>query len=219
MADATNPYAPVSDTNTDVAPDAIPHLDAPQSVRYRFSAELLTAFWTHRTLHSPGDNRVRRRVAYRLVLSGVVTLSAVGLMVLGDLIHAWALLPATIFLMVLAFLAFQSRRPSAIQLAYAQTANRLLDESPNTHLLSERTVTLEADGIRQTLPYSDSFTRWEAYERVDYNDDYLFLYESSFTAVVVPRTAFATREQYLGFVHLAERLRTASAPPARGGAS
>ena len=80
-------------------------------------------------------------------------------------------------------------------------------------------MTLEADGIRQTLPYSDSFTRWEAYERVDYNDDYLFLYESSFTAVVVPRVAFATRSQYLGFVQLAERLRKANAPQPRDGTS
>lgn len=67
-------------------------------------------------------------------------------------------------------------------------------------------MTLEAGGVRQQLKHGESFLRWEGYERIEHTDHYAFFYESSMTAVVVPRSAFGSQSQFLGFVRLAQRL-------------
>lgn len=206
MTSDTNPYAPTTDTNADVADVDIPIVEPPQAVRYRYTPELLAALWTHRTLSSPGDQKLRRRVSNTLMLSGL--LPGVACMVLayhGEL-PLYVAVPAAIVLLMVAATGLNYRRRSVVEQSCRQAAHRLLDESPNDQFLSERVVTFDATGVRQVLRASESFTRWEAFERLDHNDDYLFVYDSSLTAVVVPRAAFATRGQYLGFVDMTHRL-------------
>lgn len=139
----------------------------------------------------------------------VATAALLALAYVGTL-SGWFAVPLAVGLLLLLAITYNARRPASIRLAFAQAAHRLLDERANEHLLSVRTVTLEADGLRQKMPASESFMRWEAFERIDHDDDHLFLYDSSFTAVVVPRQAFATRGQFLGFLELAKRLQASS---------
>ncbi len=210
VIDSTNPYAPSNDTNADVRPDEIPHLDPPQTIQYRMTADMLAAYWTHRTLSSPGDNRIRNWAIARSTLVSVAATVALILLAQREVLSAWIAGPVALLFLVRVALIFNARRRATIRDAFAHAAHRLLDESPNRHMLSDRKLTLETEGVRQQLDASDSIIRWRAFERIEHDDDYLFLYESSFTAVVIPRTAFATRGRYLAFVALAEQLWQAS---------
>lgn len=60
VSDTNNPYAPTADHLAVATVEEVPRLDPPQSVQYALSAEMLTAFWTHRTLTSSGDNAIQR---------------------------------------------------------------------------------------------------------------------------------------------------------------
>ncbi len=202
-----NPYASAADTHADVAASDIPRLEPPQSVEYRLSAETLATFWAFRTLTSPAENRMRSRVGRRMLLAGGLPAIAMLVLAYHNVLAPWVAVPGAMFLVALIAVVYHARRPSSILLAYAQAAHRLLDEAPNAHFLSDRTVTLETAGVRQKMPASESFIAWEAFQRIDHDDDCLYLFDSSFTAVIVPRAAFATRGQFLGFVELARRLR------------
>lgn len=210
VIDSTNPYAPTNDTNADVRPEEIPHLRPPQTIQYRMSADTLAAYWTHRTLSSPGDKRIRNWATARSTLVSIAAAVVLLLLAQREILSAWIAWPVALLLLVRVALIFNARRPATIRQAFAHAAHRLLDETPNQHMLSERKLTLETDGVRQQLDASDSIIRWKAFERIEHDDEYLYLYESSFTAVVIPRTAFPTRGRYLAFVALAERLWRAS---------
>ena len=211
----TNPYAPTSDTNADVPAGDVPHLDPPQQVRYHFTAEMLAAFWTHRTLTSPSDNQIRNRAVIRSSLLSAAAAVVLLALAYEEVLGGWIAGVVAAAFLARVVLLFNARRRTALLQAFGQAANRLLDESPNENMLSERTVTFEVDGVRQQLDASESFLRWAAFERIEHDDDYLFLYESSISAIVVPRTAFATRGRFLAFGALARRLWVASSPGAQ----
>lgn len=206
MSDIQNPFAASVRLDNSVAECDIPLLEPPQSVRFAPTAEAIAAFWSHRSHSSASDKRTRRNImltASFLVLTAPVTLVILAaLEMIPPFIGAAALLYSIVI--VLWFL--NSLRRSTIDESFLGEARRLVDEAGNGNMKGERTMTLEAGGVRQQLKHGESFLRWEGYERIEHTDHYAFFYESSMTAVVVPRSAFGSQSQFLGFVRLAQRL-------------
>lgn len=210
ISDTTNPYAPAGDDRGPIDPGDLPRLEVPQTVSFCYSAELLSAFWTDRTLHSPHDMQRRRRVS--LIFASLALLIAVcaGIGVATarpEGVVGWGAICVMAVVVLFAFhVAWRLRTPASVRVVMRQLAHGYLEETPNEHFLSQRTITLEADGVREEMAQSSSFTRWSAYERFAQDEEGLYLYDSAISGTIVPREAFATRRQFLAFVALAYRL-------------
>lgn len=210
ISDTTNPYASAGDNRGPIDPGDLPRLDAPQTVAFCYSAELLGAFWTDRTLHSPHDMQRRRRVSLIFASLALLIAVCVGMGVVTarpEGVVGWgAICVMAVVVLFALHVAWRLRTPASVRVVMRQLAHSYLEETPNEHFLSQRTVTLEAEGVREEMPLSHSFTRWSAYERFAQDEEGIYLYDSALSGTIVPREAFATRRQFLGFAALAERL-------------
>lgn len=208
--DNANPYATATIEEESIEPEDVPLFEPPESVTFRYTAELLAAFWTDRTLHSEQDNQRRLLVSRRIGLfAGLLAIVGCVLFLPSgpEGLLGWIGLTAWVVgVLAVVNIARRILSPQAVYETMVQAANGYLQEMPNVQLLSPRTVTLEATGVRVQTPHSQSFTLWAAYERFAKHDEAFYLYDSGLSGVVVPRTAFSTRARYRAFAALADRL-------------
>lgn len=77
---------------------------------------------------------------------------------------------------------------------------QILAEGENKGLFTERTVSLEPSGIRQTSSRGESTSYWSAIERLVVNDAYAFIYLDAFQAIILPRRVFDNEVAFEQFV-------------------
>lgn len=206
MSDPLNPFAPSTPPDTHLAERDIPHLEPPQSVEFALTPEMLAAFWSHRTHTSTSDGRTRRNnmlTALVLVITAPVVLVIVAV---ENRIPWWIGCVAFAYTVLIVLWFMQSLRRTTIDESLLREARRMMDESPNEQFKDKRTLIIEQRGVRQHLTHGETFLRWAGYVRIEHTDQHAFFYESSLTAAIVPRAAFASQSQFLGFVRLAQRL-------------
>lgn len=67
----------------------------------------------------------------------------------------------------------------------------MIGEGRNRTLLGKQRVTLSPEGITKSSDFDRTTVAWSGVERVIKDQDYLFVYISALTAIIVPRRAFA----------------------------
>ncbi len=95
-------------------------------------------------------------------------------------------------------------------LARAST-ERSYREGKNRGLLGPHRVTVDAEWLTEATDEREHRTRWRAMEKVERAGEYVFLYVSGFSAVVVPERAFASEAEAEDFVRTCEGLLASNA--------
>jgi hypothetical protein len=72
----------------------------------------------------------------------------------------------------------------------------MLREGNNRGSLGKIRVQLSPAGVLEASQFIETKIAWPAIERIEENDDYLMIYTSSLSAVLIPRIAFANPLRY-----------------------
>ena len=70
------------------------------------------------------------------------------------------------------------------------TVSKWLDGGKNTGLLCRHKLVLDEEGLSDTSDFGESRMRWGGVERVEQNDDYIFIYLSSMEAIPLNKKLF-----------------------------
>ncbi|MHB8879314.1 MAG: YcxB family protein, partial [Myxococcaceae bacterium] len=95
------------------------------------------------------------------------------------------------------------------QMLRRQTA-RMYQEGENAGVLGPPRLTLDGEWVTERTEVREVRTHWRAVERVVEDQAHLYLYVTSFSAVIVPRRAFGSEEEAKAFARLAEERRLAA---------
>ena len=93
--------------------------------------------------------------------------------------------------------------PRRVEAMTRRSTQKLYAEGRNAGMLGATTVTLEAEWLSEASSEREVRTRWRSVERLDQTDDYIFLYLTGFSAVIVPHRAFASLADRTAFIELA----------------
>lgn len=80
---------------------------------------------------------------------------------------------------------------------------RMAGEGKNRGLFSRRRITISKEGITDVGEFAQSSTAWWSVERVLRNKDHVFVYTSTFVAIIVPRRAFTAPAEFEDFARTA----------------
>jgi len=166
-------------------------------VAFQLRVEDYLAFQEYHLSRRAGAGRTGlRHVVLVLLLLALISL----ILVLGE--PNWLdPVPLALFI-VLALLigVFLFRRP----LLWAATRRNL---SKDRTLFRTTRVTLSPEAVEWSRGPSESRTLWEGIEKVGVTETHLFLYISSFQALVVPGRAFASEVEFDDFIDAARHYR------------
>jgi hypothetical protein len=211
VAHNENPYA-TPDPPRATGPTDVPELAAPQTIRYVNTVETFTAYNVYRTM----SNKREQRARWRTLMVLLPLLAMMGLLPLAlRWQEGWPDTGSAIFLLVIpaltmAFigrLLYVATTRKGVEGRIRRQVEAMLGDGPNPYVLGERQMTIDADGLLLEWPLERCWTSWQAVEQVVIEEHYLFLVLSSLSALVVPRTAFVSQSDFLGFAHLARKLR------------
>ena len=90
-------------------------------------------------------------------------------------------------LAVVASIGWYVAYPSLLHRRIRNLTTRLLRESKNRSLLERRSIVIGNDGLHFTAPSSSGHIGWNLIERVDVTPQYVYLYMSAMSAIVIPR--------------------------------
>ncbi len=90
------------------------------------------------------------------------------------------------------------------------SARKLIGEGKNKGILGDHTMTLSKDGLVETCDVGESRSTWNGVERVEADDEYVYLYIGSCQAHVIPRRAFASEADATEFIKVARLFHTGS---------
>jgi len=79
----------------------------------------------------------------------------------------------------------------------------MVGEGHNRGLFGRHRVTISPEGVNDWSEHSQTSRTWRAVERVAASDDYVYLYVSALTAIIIPARAFADRSKFKEFVQAA----------------
>jgi hypothetical protein len=97
--------------------------------------------------------------------------------------------------------------PRRLELMQRRFTERTYQSGKNAGLLGPHTVELTDEGVVERTPVRELKVKWEAVEKVASSPEHLFLWTSAFSALIVPRRAFADEDALKAFAaHAAMRI-------------
>jgi hypothetical protein len=95
--------------------------------------------------------------------------------------------------------------------------NEMIEESVKKYKDRPWTMSIAAEGLTVKSRTSQSFYRWEHFREVVETGNHIFLFEAKWEAIIIPRTCFATDQDFQNFGELCSRYfeDAANAPPSR----
>jgi hypothetical protein len=72
---------------------------------------------------------------------------------------------------------------------------KMLKEGDNKSILGRKILELSEKGLHITGNAGEGSYNWQSIIRLEENEKYLFLYQSSYTAIVIPKKAFTSIEE------------------------
>lgn len=149
------------------------------TLSYDFTFDDWVAFNRHHLRNSPAHQRMRLYVRLMFVPIAAIIVGLRWLRGQEVLGLSVAFLVVAIIWYCLYPLLFDRRVVTGLK--------RMLREGNNQALLGEHTLTSSTEGFRVIYPGGDSFHKWASIEKVDYSEDYVFIYTSSVHATVIPK--------------------------------
>ncbi len=84
---------------------------------------------------------------------------------------------------------------------------KMLSEGKNENIFGPVSLILEETGVREVTRAGESKANWSSIERVEENQDYIFMYTSAVAAAIVPLRAFTNIEEKNEFLMTLKRYR------------
>ncbi len=81
---------------------------------------------------------------------------------------------------------------------------KFLRQGKNAKLLEPRQLTISPEGISQSSAHSAGITMWTGIEKIAVTEDHVFFYVSRQRAIILPRRAFASNQDFTHFVETAQ---------------
>lgn len=170
-------------------------------VRFEMTKDDFLAFNLYHHRNSPSIQAQQRGVLVLLVVVGLL----VGLIpLLRPAARAlWAV--SAVFIGAACLLPFNFNK------AARRIVDKMLSEGQNKGLLGLKEVTLSPAEIGTTGALRSASTRWPAVERIVTTDEALYVYVSALEALIVPRRAFETPQEFEDFAATARRFQAEAA--------
>jgi len=155
-------------------------------VEYHLTPDDLYAYQWRAAYLSPGSRRSRRR-GYLYVL---LPLAVVGLLPsIGSEGFRFAGVSLLFLVVVLPIVALSYGLFVRFALQRAIRA-QVAREKPECGQLGRHHIVLSPDGVTETTAVGQTVTRWTGVDRIEQNDDYIFIYTAPAAAHIIPKRAF-----------------------------
>jgi hypothetical protein len=169
-------------------------------VEYELTRDDIYAFQWRANYTSPSARRARLK-AYVYVFLALLALWLLPAIISGDgfdiSIMSLMLFAVPFLIMVFfgwIFLKWQMRR-AILKLVQ--------EEKPDQGQLGSHKISLTETQLVETTHVGQSLTKWAGVDRVEQNDDYIFIYTTPHAAYVVPKRSFDSKNQAESFYQLA----------------
>jgi hypothetical protein len=178
-------------------------------VEYELTLDDLVAFHEYHCAHSPTIQRQYHRGWWRLPII-VMALWAL----LGWRSGAFAQFAADEWYWLLLVPVWLITYPWRWHRAQRRAVVNLWNEGENAGSLGRQKLTITPETVMQSNAYREVRTRWEAVEKMERTEHYVFIYFSALHALILPRRAFLTDGEFLRFVGEALHFHEAKRRPA-----
>jgi hypothetical protein len=169
------------------------HLTLEDLVEYNFYYQCHSASMRRRWRLLRGVGLAGIALAALLMFYGYLTQQDVGVALIG--------FPAAAFGIVILYASLPSRRKAALR----GVLKGMLREGRNENLFSLHRVWISPTGIRRISRFADTTYQWPAIEKIGVGPGGAYIYDSTASAIVVPRSAFASDGEFQHFVETAEQ--------------
>lgn len=160
------------------------------TAEYELRKEDWSAFNFYHHFHSPTARRQYLRAWFSPAI--VLLLGCLGVSLLASLNSPT---PGSTFLALLPLFSgvpfYLLWFPWAYRRKVKKIVAGMIGEGRNRTLLGKQRVTLSPEGITKSSDVDQTTVAWSGVERVMKDKDYLFVYISALTAIIIPRRAFA----------------------------
>ena len=152
-------------------------------IEFKLSEEDYINFNVDHTKKSP---TMRKNVTFIRILGPVVFLIAPFVIISFSEIPLWY----WITLFGIASILWLIYYPRHFDWDMRRKMKKMLQEGNNENLFKEIKIILTKEGIIQKNKTGESFTKWDDVDSVDETDDYIYIYNSSISAFIIPKRAF-----------------------------
>lgn len=170
-------------------------------VRYEQTLDDIAAFNLHHF-------RTSKRSQRRLLLSQVTLIFSTCVVVM--IWPGWSLTERVVFFVAFSFLSIVGY-PMYYRRAIKRNAKKIYAAAQSQGILGEHTLTLATEGFATSCSANESRISWSGVERIDSDEQYIYIYTSPLQAHVIPKRAFSSAAEAVTFLQTAESLR-ANAP-------
>jgi hypothetical protein len=105
--------------------------------------------------------------------------------------------------------------PSYYRWAIKRNHRKLYSGSENKGVLGNHFLAIGPEGVRERSAVGESTTAWIGIERIEDDEQYLFLYTGPLQAHLIPKRAFATSQEADAFFRLAQTYRVDNTRPTK----
>jgi hypothetical protein len=172
-------------------------------IDYELTVEDASAFSVYNFRTSPRTKR-RLRVSQ-------------GLGILATLIFAgtwpeWSVVDRLIFTILL-LLLFVFGYPQYYRWAIRRNAAKAYSGTRSKGVLGKHTVVIEPGGVTEKASVSESKSTWSGVEKIEDDNQYIYIFTSPLQAHVIPKRAFGSREESQTFLQTAKAFFAQSPKP------
>lgn len=84
--------------------------------------------------------------------------------------------------------------PKSVEKQVEKRVRKMIEEDDNKGLIGDRVLELSEKGIDVTTDYSSVNYSWESVNKIEQDRKYIYIYQSSMSAVMLPKSIFDTEE-------------------------
>jgi len=168
-------------------------------LKFDLTKEDVIAFNMYHYAHSPSLRRKKWvNLVWGMVLALVCVLAAIAVKGSGGSADfLWSLL-VSIPLYIACY-------PFLLRRAQRTAVERLIAEGQNRDQFGKKQVTITPIEITAGGDLTSTTVRWKAVERIEVAEAYAYVYFSALQAVIIPRRAFASDEEFSAWVETARK--------------
>ncbi|MBI1838145.1 MAG: YcxB family protein [Flavobacteriia bacterium] len=120
------------------------------------------------------------------LISTLIVPIVYGFFIINDLLkgHVDVILTSIFTIVSVLWLLFYPKRLTVRTL---KKVRKILEDPANSNVLGTHTIVFDNEGINLTKPTMQNFINWEGIIKVEQTDAYIFIYNTTVTAIILPK--------------------------------
>ena len=165
------------------------------TLKYTLTSEDYIAFNLYHSQHSQS---LRKMIAVQRILPALVFI------VFGLFLASWFQMPFLFALSIYSILAliWILYYPHYFKRTLRKRVSKMLNEKDNRTLLGDYVMILGPEGFESKSNSQETKIEWSGIQSLEVTKDYIFLYNSSISAFILPSSAFHSEEERETFIKL-----------------